>query len=59
VSDFVYLLREAGGGVRAVHDRHVMGLFGREVWLRLLRESGFEPYTQIDGFGRELFMGVK
>lgn len=41
--DYAYLLREADGSVRAVHDRHVEGLFSRADWLRLLAEAGFEP----------------
>jgi SAM-dependent methyltransferase len=57
--DFAYLLRQADGQVRAVHDRHVMGLFGRGVWLRLLEEAGFEAHTVPDQYGREIFIGVK
>ncbi|HET7519671.1 MAG TPA: class I SAM-dependent methyltransferase [Actinomycetes bacterium] len=40
--DYAYLLREAGGSVRVVHDRHVEGLFPRATWLRLLDETGFD-----------------
>ena len=40
--DYAYLLREADGSVRVVHDRHVEGLFPRATWLRLLDETGFE-----------------
>lgn len=43
VVDYAYLLREADGSVRVVHDRHVEGLFSRAVWLRLLAEAGFRP----------------
>jgi hypothetical protein len=43
--DYAYLLREADGSVRAVHDRHVEGLFSREDWLRWLSEVGFRPET--------------
>jgi SAM-dependent methyltransferase len=42
VVDYAYLLRSADGSVRAVHDRHVEGLFSRADWLRLLAEAGFE-----------------
>ncbi len=55
VTDFAYLLRPADGTVRVEHDRHVNGLFGREDWLRLLRDAGFEPravalgYTGFEG----------
>jgi SAM-dependent methyltransferase len=41
VVDYAYLLRE-GGDTRAVHDRHVEGLFSRGDWLRLLSEAGFD-----------------
>lgn len=57
--DFAYLLREANGPVRVVHDHHVFGIFPREVWLRLLREVGFEPRAAADPWGREVFVGSK
>jgi ubiquinone/menaquinone biosynthesis C-methylase UbiE len=41
-TDYVYTLREADGSVRVVHDRHIEGVFSRETWLRLLRETGFD-----------------
>lgn len=41
--DYAYLVREADGSVRAVHDRHVEGLFSRGEWLRWLAEAGFRP----------------
>ena len=59
VTDYAYLLREKDGTVRVEYDRHVMGLFAREDWLRLLREVGFEPRIVHDSFGRELFVAVK
>jgi len=42
--DFAYLLRE-GSAIRAVHDRHVFGLFRRGEWLRWLTEAGFTGVT--------------
>ncbi len=62
--DYAYLLREKDGEMRVEHDRHVEGLFSREVWLRLLEEAGFEaqgipfPYSE---FGTPLvvFVGRK
>jgi SAM-dependent methyltransferase len=60
--DFAYLLRE-GEEVRAVHDRHVCGLFARETWLELLRDVGFRaehrPTVLSDGAGNEMFVAVK
>jgi SAM-dependent methyltransferase len=59
VVEFAYLLREADGSVRGEHDRHVFGLFGREAWLRLLREVGFRPRIVKDPYERELFIAVR
>ena len=41
LTEYAYLLRDADGSVRAVHDRHVEGLFPRNLWLRLLEDAGF------------------
>ena len=43
VVDYAILVREPGGETRAVHDRHELGLFPEDTWLRLLREAGLEP----------------
>jgi hypothetical protein len=40
--DFAYLLRERSGSVLVEQDRHLLGLFARAEWLRLLAEVGFE-----------------
>ncbi|HLA16508.1 MAG TPA: class I SAM-dependent methyltransferase [Candidatus Limnocylindrales bacterium] len=56
VTEFAYLLREADGSVRLVGDRHVEGLFPRELWLRLLAESGFEARSVIDPWDRDIFI---
>ena len=41
--EYALLLRERDGSVRAVHDRHLEGLFARADWLRFLTEAGFRP----------------
>lgn len=41
ICDYAFLLKE-DNEVRAVHDRHLMGLFPTDTWLELLREAGFE-----------------
>ncbi|MEU8007951.1 class I SAM-dependent methyltransferase [Catellatospora sp. NPDC049111] len=41
VTEYAFLLREADGSVRTVHETHRIGLFAREVWLKLLAEAGF------------------
>ena len=40
--DYACLLHEDGQPTRVAYDRHVCGLFGRDDWLRLLSEVGFE-----------------
>ena len=65
VTDFAYLLREADGSVRAEHDRHVVGLFPRATWVRLMRDAGFEVsitplvHSEVDDGRYEVFVGVK
>jgi SAM-dependent methyltransferase len=62
VADFAYLLRDEQGSVRAVHDRHIMGLFSRADWLRILERTGFRPRVLSAGqpqeAGSDLFLGV-
>jgi SAM-dependent methyltransferase len=57
--DFAYLLREGRGPVRVVQDTHVFGVFPRDTWLRLMRETGFEGKSVTDPWGREVFVGRK
>jgi len=57
--DFSYLLREKNMPVRVVHDTHVFGIFSRETWLSLLRETGFNPKAVADPWGREVFICTK
>lgn len=54
--DYAYLLREADGSHRVVHDRHVEGVFPRRTWLRLLADVGFDVEFVIDPWGREVFV---
>ena len=39
----VYALRSGDEQVRVVEDMHHCGVFGHQVWLRLLAEVGFQP----------------
>jgi SAM-dependent methyltransferase len=41
VVDYAYLLRE-GDAVHLEWDHHIEGLFGREEWIQVLREAGFD-----------------
>jgi SAM-dependent methyltransferase len=38
--DYLIIARGPGGEVRVVHDRHVLGLFARATWERLIEETG-------------------
>jgi trans-aconitate methyltransferase len=40
LTEYAFLLRQ-GDTVRAVHDRHVEGLFSRDTWRRVLSSVGF------------------
>jgi SAM-dependent methyltransferase len=62
ITQYAFLLREPGGEVRAVHETHRLGLFGRATWLRLLGDAGFQAgtvteETSEDRAPRELFTG--
>lgn len=63
LQDFAYLLREQGSELRALHDRHVCGLFARATWVRLLQETGFEVRSATrpddDGEPDEVFVGLR
>jgi SAM-dependent methyltransferase len=53
--DFAYLLRERGTPLRMVHDQHVFGIFPRDLWIQVFRDTGFEPMVVTDPWGREVF----
>ncbi len=63
-ADFAYLLRE-GKDIRCEYDRHILGMFSREDWLRWISEAGFEAraipfeHSQIEPGSSELFLGIK
>ena len=56
VVDFAIMLRRRGGQVRVEHDRHVLGLFARARWLRLLRDAGFKPAVAKHSRVRDAFL---
>ncbi len=41
ICDMVYMLRDGQDRVRSIYDRHVMGSFRKDVWLRVIGEAGF------------------
>lgn len=65
VTDMAYLLRDERGAAEAFHDRHVMGLFPRAVWLELIAAAGFESLTvpfehsSYSNTGHQVFLGLR
>ncbi len=65
VTDMAYLLRDRDESVNVVHDRHVMGLFPRALWLELIAGAGFEAlavpfeHSSYSDTGHEVFLGVR
>lgn len=63
VTDMAYLLRDEDGSTRVVHDRHLMGLHPRALWLELIAGAGFEPALvpfelgAAAGSGHQVFLG--
>ena len=63
--DYAYLLRDRDGSTRAIHDRHVEGLFSRDEWLRWLREAGFEAsvvpleHSEVEPGSHDVFVARK
>jgi SAM-dependent methyltransferase len=63
-TEYAFLLRSPDGSVQVAHDTHDLGLFPREVWLRVLAEAGFQArsiaeMTTEERLPREFFVGVR
>ena len=62
--EYAYLMLEDGRPPRVAQDHHVEGLFSRDIWMRLLTETGFEPreapfvHSEVDYEG-VIFVAVK
>ena len=54
--DYAVLVRHADGSVEVHHDRHLEGLFPRQTWLELLADIGFESWTAVDAYKRDIFI---
>jgi SAM-dependent methyltransferase len=58
-TDYVYIMRNGDQPPQVEHEQLIGGLFSREIWLTLLRETGFEPQIIVDPYERELFLARK
>jgi hypothetical protein len=56
IVDYAFLLRETDGDVRALHDRHVEGIFPRASWLEWFAAAGLDARSDRDRWGRDVFM---
>ncbi|MDX9719895.1 MAG: class I SAM-dependent methyltransferase [Myxococcota bacterium] len=65
VTDLAYLCRDESGATEVFHDRHVMGLFPRSVWLELIAAAGFEAlalpfeHSAYSNTEHEVFLGLR
>lgn len=65
LTDMAYLLRDERGAAEVFHDRHVMGLFPRTVWLEMIAAAGFDPlavpfeHGSYSNTGHEVFLGLR
>ena len=59
IVDYAFLLRETNGDVRVVHDRHVEGLFPRATWMKLFEAAGLLAASDLDEWGRDVFVARK
>jgi SAM-dependent methyltransferase len=57
--DFIYAFKDASGEITTDHDRHLMGLFGKDTWLSLISSAGFSSRTIEDSYGRVNFLCFK
>lgn len=56
---FAYLLRDHDGTVRTEFEQMRLGLFPRDTWLRLIRQSGCDVHTGMGPEQNEVFAGIK
>ncbi len=59
IVDYAFMLKEANGEVRVEHDRHLEGLFPRADWLDAFRSAGLSAASEIDSFGRDVFIATR
>ncbi len=59
ITEYVIIFREDNELSRVEHDQHILGLFSRDEWLRLLTETGFKAEFVIDSFERHVFVAHK
>jgi SAM-dependent methyltransferase len=56
IVDYAFLMRDAAGVVRVVHDRHVEGLFPRGQWIEWFGACGLSATSELDRWSRDVFI---
>jgi SAM-dependent methyltransferase len=56
IVDYAFLMRNATGDVRVVHDRHIEGVFPRASWVEWFAECGLSATSSIDRWERDVFV---
>lgn len=56
---FSVILRDGDGSVTFEHEEHTFGLFGRNEWIQMMVEVGFETNVVTDSYQREVFIARK
>jgi SAM-dependent methyltransferase len=65
VTEFAFMLRDPGGRIRHIHERHVMGLFAKKAWLAAMSEAGFQaqivplPHSELPKGSYNAIVGIK
>lgn len=55
---YAYVMRDADGVVRTVHDHHREGCFSRKRWLHWFHEAGLFATSWIDRWNRDIFVAI-
>ena len=63
-TEYAFLIRQPDGTVEVAQDTHVLGLFSRELWIRVLTDAGFSARSVVEITSeehrpREFFVGVR
>jgi SAM-dependent methyltransferase len=64
-TEMVYVLRDEEGSIRCIHDRHISGLFSKDVWIAAMTDTGLETRTvpfehsEFPGSTTDVFVGRK
>lgn len=65
ISEMVYTMKDAQDQITIEHDRHVMGIFHRQIWVKLLSELGLQvevipfDHSELEPGSYEVFIAKK